>query len=163
MEGIAGKMKIKFRLNGRLINADIPGGMRLIDLLREDFNLTGTREGCGKGECGACTVLLDGKPVNSCLVLAAQLKGRAMVTIEGLSDGDTLNPVQRAFLEATAVQCGFCSPGLILAAKSLLDKYPDPSEEQIKRAISGNLCRCTGYSKVFKAIKMASETHRNSK
>ena len=148
-------MKIKFRLNGRLTNADVPGGMRLLDLFREEFNLTGTREGCGKGECGACTVLMDGKPVNSCLVLAAQLRVRAVVTIEGLSDGDTLNPVQRAFLEAAAVQCGFCSPGLILSAKSLLDKYPDPSEEQIKRAISGNLCRCTGYLPIIKAIAEA--------
>ncbi len=150
-------MKIKFILNGKKTVVDVPGGMRLIDLLREKLNLTGTREGCGKGECGACTVLLDGKPVNSCLILAAQVDGRDILTIEGLQKGDSLDPVQRAYIDTAAVQCGFCTSGFILATKSLLNENPDPLDEEIKRGIAGNLCRCTGYAKIFDAVKTAAE------
>jgi carbon-monoxide dehydrogenase small subunit len=156
-------MKIKFRLNGKRVEPDVPGGMRLLDLLREHYNLTGTREGCGKGECGACTVLMNGKPVNSCLVLAAQVQGRKIETIEGLADGEKLHPIQQAFLDSAAVQCGFCSPGLILSAKYLLEKNPHPSEDEIARALSGNLCRCTGYSKIFEAVKVASERNQSKR
>jgi carbon-monoxide dehydrogenase small subunit len=133
---------------------EVRPGETLLHVLRERLRLTGTKEGCGKGECGACTVLLDGKPVNSCLVLAFEVDGREVVTIEGLGRGE-LHPLQRAFVEHGAVQCGFCTPGLILAAKALLDEDPDPDEAAIRRGIAGNLCRCTGYVKVVDAIRAA--------
>ena len=146
-------MKINFRLNGQDISIDAPGSERLIDLLRERLNLVGTKEGCGKGECGACTILLDGEPVCSCLMLTSQAIGREITTIEGLADGDTLHPAQKAFTETGAVQCGFCSPGLIMSSAALLNKNPDPSRPEIKKALSGNLCRCTGYEKIFEAVE----------
>jgi len=127
----------------------------LLQLLREELHLTGTKEGCSEGECGACTVLLDGKTVDSCLIFALEAQGREVTTIEGLAQGDQLHPVQKAFAEYGAVQCGFCTPGMILAAKALLDSNPHPSELEIRQGISGNLCRCTGYVKIVEAIQAA--------
>lgn len=150
-------MKLSFKLNGEVVKIEAPGGFRLIDLLRESLNLVGTKEGCGKGECGACTVLLNGKAVCSCLVLASQVNGGEVITIEGLSSENKMHPVQKTFTETGAVQCGFCSPGLILSSVALLNENPKPSRAQIKRALSGNLCRCTGYEKIFKAVELASE------
>jgi carbon-monoxide dehydrogenase small subunit len=127
----------------------------LVEFLREDLNLTGTKQGCGEGDCGACTVLLDGDVVNSCLVLALQTEGREVLTIEGLAEGTALHPIQQSFIELGAIQCGYCSPGMILSAKALLDKNLKPSEEAIRTHISGNLCRCTGYQKIVEAIQDA--------
>jgi aerobic-type carbon monoxide dehydrogenase small subunit (CoxS/CutS family) len=132
----------------------------LLDVLRQDLNLKGTKRGCDQGHCGACTVILDGKAVNSCLVLAVKADGKKITTIEGLSSGGKLHPLQEAFVEEGAVQCGFCTPGMILSAKSLLDEKPNPSEEEIREALSGNLCRCTGYVKIVKAIRKASQSLR---
>lgn len=148
-------MKIKFILNGNNINIEATGAERLLDILRERFDLVGTKEGCGKGECGACTVLLDGKPVCSCLMLVSQVIGCEIITIEGLADNGKMHPVQKAFTETGAVQCGFCSPGLILSSVALLDEISKPSRNQIRRALSGNLCRCTGYEKIFEAVEKA--------
>jgi len=156
-------MKINFKLNGQDINIEAPGSERLIDLLRERLNLVGTKEGCGKGECGACTILLDGDPVCSCLMLASQAIGREIATIEGLSDGDKLHPVQKAFAETGAVQCGFCSPGLIMSSAALLNKNPNPSRPEIRKALSGNLCRCTGYEKIFEAVEYTAKQKSNKK
>ncbi len=147
-------------INGQQIETDIEPGLRLLDFLRVQLELTGTKEGCGEGECGACTVILDGKAVNSCLIMAAQVHGRSVTTIEGVETEDGLSPVQQAFLDNGAVQCGFCIPGMVLSATALLDENPDPSDEEIKTCISGNLCRCTGYDKMFVSIKKASETYR---
>jgi carbon-monoxide dehydrogenase small subunit len=124
-----------------------------VDLLRYQLGLTGTKKGCEMGDCGSCTVIMDGKAVNSCLVLALQADGRNIQTIEGLETGEDLHPIQKAFVEKGAVQCGFCSSGMILSAKNLLDQKPNPSEAEIRRALSGNLCRCTGYQKIIEAVK----------
>jgi len=129
----------------------------LLEVLREDIGLTGTKRGCDLGACGACTVLIDGKPHLSCLTLAVDVQGKEVLTIEGLSHNGDLHPLQKAFIEKGAIQCGFCTPGMILAAKAFLDEQPHPSEEEVKRAISGNLCRCTGYGKIVEAILTASE------
>jgi carbon-monoxide dehydrogenase small subunit len=129
----------------------------LLEVIREDLGLTGTKEGCGLGECGACTVLMDGRAVNSCLVLAAEADGKKITTIEGLADGDKLHPIQQAFVDHGGLQCGFCTPGMIMSAKALLDKNPTPTEEEIKQGIAGNLCRCTGYTKIIESIKAAAE------
>ena len=146
-------IEIKFTLNKKNVSAKIESNIRLIDLLRDQFNLTGTKEGCGVGECGACTVLINGRAVNSCLVIAAQADGSDIVTIEGISNGDVLNPLQKNFLSHGAVQCGFCTPGMVLSASALLDQKPNPNEEEIKDAIAGNLCRCTGYKQIIDAVK----------
>ena len=146
-------IEIKFTLNKKHVSAKIESNIRLIDLLRDKFNLTGTKEGCGVGECGACTVLINGRAVNSCLVIAAQADGSDIVTIEGISNGDVLNPLQKNFLSHGAVQCGFCTPGMVLSASALLDQKPNPNEEEIKDAIAGNLCRCTGYKQIIDAVK----------
>lgn len=151
---------LKTTINGNLIETDIHPSLRLLDFLRVNLGLTGTKEGCGEGECGACTVILEGKAVNSCLVMAAQIHGRKLVTIEGLETKDGMNPVQQAFLENGAVQCGYCIPGMVLSATAMLDENPEPSDEDIKECISGNLCRCTGYDKMFISIRKASETYR---
>ncbi len=129
----------------------------LLDLLREELKLTGTKRGCDSGDCGACTVILDGKAVNSCLVLAMEADGSRIETIEGLAEGEELHPIQRAFIEKGAIQCGFCTPGMVLRVKSLLDKNPEPSKDEIKKELSGNLCRCTGYQKIFEAVETAVE------
>lgn len=149
-------MKLSCTVNRKQISVEIDGGERLLDLLRGKLGLTGPKEGCGIGECGACTVLLDGVPVNSCLVPAAQASGREVLTIEGLRTEDgALHPVQQAFIDAGAVQCGFCTPAMILNAYALLQQNPSPSEEDIKKAISGTLCRCTGYRQIIEAIILA--------
>jgi len=149
-------IELTFILNQREVTVSVAPNRRLLDVLREELHLTGTKEGCGIGECGACTVLLNGRPVNSCLILAGQAQGSEITTIEGVEteDGD-LHPLQEAFLEEGAVQCGFCTPGMILSALSLLRKNPGPSEDEIKEAISGNLCRCTGYKQIVEAIQAA--------
>lgn len=149
--------ELKININGIDHEMEIDPDLRLLDLLRDHLRLTGTKEGCGEGECGACTVILEGKAVNSCLVLAVQAHGKKVLTIEGLAQGDTLDPVQQAFLDNGAVQCGYCIPGMVLSAKALLDETPEPSEKQIKESISGNLCRCTGYDKIVSSIKLASD------
>lgn len=143
---------ISCRVNGDAVQKEINSDLRLIDFLRENLRLTGVKEGCGEGECGACTVLLNGDPVNSCLVLAVQAEGAEIITIEGLAENGELNLLQKAFIDYGAVQCGFCTPGMILSAKALLDKNPHPSETEIRRAISGNLCRCTGYQAIVDAV-----------
>jgi len=145
-------MKLHFKLNGQDISIDVSGGERVIDLLREKLELVGTKEGCGKGECGACTILLNGEPVCSCLLLSAQIIDREIVTIEGVDGG----LVRDAFEKTGAVQCGFCSPGAVLSAAALLMKNNNPSRAEIKRALSGNLCRCTGYEKIIGAVELAS-------
>lgn len=144
---------IKFKLNNIPFEAAVPANRLLVDMIREDFSLTGTKMGCGMGECGACTVLLDGRPVNSCLILAVQADGRSIETIEGLSQDGKMNPLQEALVKKGGVQCGFCTPGIIMSATALLRDNPHPSEEEIKTAISGNLCRCTGYQKIIEAIR----------
>jgi aerobic carbon-monoxide dehydrogenase small subunit len=151
-------MIIKFKLNGKKTALEVSGSERLIDVLRERLDLVGTKEGCGKGECGACTVLLNNDPVCSCLVLSAQVQGKEVVTIEGIENNLKYKPVQDAFEETGAVQCGFCSPGMVLSAAALLIKKQNPSRAEIKRALSGNLCRCTGYEKIFDAVEMASDS-----
>jgi aerobic-type carbon monoxide dehydrogenase small subunit (CoxS/CutS family) len=155
-------MKLAFKLNGKNTALDVSGGERLIDLLRERLGLFGTKEGCGKGECGACTVLLNGAPVCSCLLLSSQIVGREITTIEGLARGDKLHPVQAAFADAGAVQCGFCTPGIVLSAVALLNDNPEPSREEIKKALAGNLCRCTGYKKIFEAVELAATNMKRS-
>lgn len=139
-------------VNGRQYEVEVEGHTTLLQLLRDKLGLRGTKEGCGQGECGSCTVLLDGKPVTSCLVLALRARGREVTTIEGLAQNGELHPIQEAFLTHGAVQCGFCTPGMIMAAKALLDENPHPSEQEIRQAIAGNLCRCTGYAKIVEAI-----------
>jgi len=152
-------LKIELNVNGKDYSIEIEEYLRLIDLLRDKLNLTGTKEGCGEGECGACTVIMDGRIVNSCLVMAFQAHKSKIITIEGVEDED----IKNAFIEEGAVQCGFCTPGMILAAKSLLDKNENPSEQDIREAISGNLCRCTGYNKIVSAIKKAAEIKRGGR
>ena len=139
-------------VNGEEVSALADTRDTLLDLLRDRLGLTGTKEGCGNGNCGTCTVLLDGAPVNACLVLALEAPGRQVTTIEGLSDGATLHPLQQALVQHGGTQCGFCTPGIVLSAKALLDDNPSPSEAQIRHAIAGNLCRCTGYEKIVDAI-----------
>lgn len=144
---------ITITVNGMRHAVDVRPNVRLIDLLREDLALTGTKEGCGIGVCGACTVLVDGRSVSACLTLAVMVAGREVLTIEGLAEADALHPLQRAFLERGGLQCGFCTPGQIMAAKALLDERPHPDDEEIRVAMLGNLCRCTGYYKIIESIK----------
>lgn len=150
-------MKIQFSLNGSTTQVEVPADRRVVDLLREDLGLTGTKEGCGAGECGACTILVDGESRLSCLMLAAQLQGRSITTIEGLARAEdgSLHPVQETFIERGAIQCGFCTPGMVLAAIDLLERNPNPDREEIRRGLSGNLCRCTGYVKIVDAVAAA--------
>jgi aerobic carbon-monoxide dehydrogenase small subunit len=149
-------LRSELSVNGERVVLEVEASERLVDALRNRLGLTGTKEACGNGECGACTVLLDGRAVNACLVLAVEASGRSVTTIEGLSDpGGELSRIQRAFVKAGGIQCGFCSPGMILAAKALLDENPAPTEEQIRRALVGNLCRCTGYTQIIGAVKLA--------
>lgn len=151
------KRTIRFVLNGKKISIAIEPHLTLLQLIREKIGLTGTKEGCSLGDCGACTVLLNGAAVNSCIYPAMEVDGKALTTIEGLADAEgNMHPLQRAFVEHGAIQCGFCTPGLVLSAKALLDENPCPAEEDIRKAIAGNLCRCTGYVQVVEAIKAAS-------
>lgn len=146
-------MKINFLLNGKKVELETEPCIRLLDLLRDTFNLTGTKEGCGIGECGACTVLFNGKAINSCLILAGQINNSEIITIEGITGNSLLHPLQQNFLKFGAVQCGFCTPGMVLSAYALLKQKQDPSEDEIKDAIAGNLCRCTGYKQIIEAVK----------
>jgi aerobic carbon-monoxide dehydrogenase small subunit len=150
-------MDIRFTLNGRALSIESAPDRRVVDLLREDLQLTGTKEGCGSGECGACTILVDGENRLACLMLVAQLEGKAVTTIEGMADGERLNPLQEAFVRHGAVQCGFCSPGMILSAATLLKGKPNPTREEIREGLSGNLCRCTGYQKIIDAVEAAAK------
>ena len=144
---------LSFRVNGGSYQAAAHPAERLVDVLRYQLGFTGVKEGCGTGQCGACTVLLDGRPVNSCLIFAGDAVGHEITTIEGLAEGGELHPLQQAFIQHGAVQCGFCTPGMLLAAKALLDENPGPTEEEIRRGLTGNLCRCTGYRKIIDAIQ----------
>mgnify|MGYP001342210012 FL=1 len=155
-------MKITFTLNDETITMDIKEDIRLLDFLRDELGLTGTKEGCGEGECGACTVIIDGKAVNSCLVLLPEIDGSKITTIEGLSKNGELDPIQKAFIDEGAVQCGFCTPGMIMSTKGLLDRKVNPSDEEIMEAIEGNLCRCTGYYKILQAIRTAADNIRKA-
>ena len=147
-------------INGRERNLAVEATELLVDTLRLRLGLTGTKKGCGTGGCGACTVIVDGEAVRSCILLTASMHGKSITTIEGLGDVSHLHPIQQAFIDAGAVQCGYCTPGMILTAKALLDRQPHPTPEQIREAISGNLCRCTGYVKIEAAIRMAAERSR---
>ncbi len=151
------KKKIKITLNGKSMGLDVPAHRLLLDLLRDEIGLTGTKEGCGTGDCGACTVFLNGKPVNSCLILSGELDGAELITIEGLKIGPELHPIQKAFIQDGGAQCGYCTPGMLMMAKSFLDENPKPTEEEIRFALSGNLCRCTGYAKIVQAVQDAAK------
>ena len=151
------KLKLNITVNGISHTLRIDPTLRLLDLLREELHLTGTKEGCGIGECGACTVILDGRAVNSCLILAGQCEGREITTIEGVTPEDDLSPLQQSFLDNGAVQCGFCTPGMILSATALLNHNSTPTEAEIREAISGNLCRCTGYTQIVEAIQAVAD------
>ena len=153
-------MKVRFYLNDRERVVETDSNRTLLEVLRTDLGLTGTKYGCGIGQCGTCTVLIDGKAKCACLTLIGQVNGRRVETVEGLSAGEALHPLQNSFVENHALQCGYCTPGMLMSAKGLLDRNPTPSEEEIKRAISGNLCRCTGYVQIVKAIQKASEKMR---
>ena len=149
------KRVLSFTLNGDPIEVVCKDNMTLLDLLRDKLGLTGTKKGCEQGECGACTVMLDGKPVNSCCTLAVECEGRDVVTVEGIAKNGQLHPIQKQFIEKWALQCGYCTPGMIMSAKALLDVNPHPTELEIREAIEGNLCRCTGYAKIVEAIQAA--------
>ncbi|HEY7344921.1 MAG TPA: (2Fe-2S)-binding protein [Gaiella sp.] len=150
-------MRISLTVNGEPREADLWGGESLLTVLRETLELPGSKNACEQGECGSCSVLLDGELVCSCLVLGAQAEGHEVVTVEGLALDDGLHPVQQAFVDAGAVQCGFCTPGLVVAVADLLERSPHPADDEIREALSGNLCRCTGYAKIFDAVRLAAE------
>jgi len=151
---------IRLTVNGKPEEATVPSGMTLLEFLRERLFLTGAKEGCGAGECGACTVLLDGSPVTACLVLAAEADGRSVETVEGEAKEGDLSSLQKAFIEEGAIQCGFCTPGMILSARALLTRNPDPTDEEIVEAIAGNLCRCTGYEAIVAAVRRAAREEK---
>ncbi len=154
------KHLIDLTVNAQKMTVEVESQRTLLELLRDQLSFTGVKEGCGDGECGACTVLMDGQPVRSCLILAVEAQNTEILTIEGLATGDGLHPLQQSFVKEGAVQCGFCTPGFILAAKALLDRYPHPSDQQIREAMGGHLCRCTGYETIFLAIKAAAGKRR---
>ena len=145
-------MALRFTLNGGPVSLEVPGSRRLLDVLREDLGLTGTKEGCGEGECGACSVLIDGRVIDSCLVAVGQVAGCEVVTVEGLAPAGELSPLQRAFIAHGAAQCGICTPGMLLAAHALLAEHPAPSYDAVRLGLAGNLCRCTGYTKIIDAV-----------
>ena len=149
------KAHISLRVNGEPVEVAFAPHKTLLEVLREDLGLTGTKHGCELGECGCCAVLLDGRPVLSCLVLGVAVEGHEVTTVEGMAEGPKLHPLQEAFAELGAAQCGYCTPGLLLTAKALLEETPEPSREQIKEALAGNICRCTGYIKIFEAVELA--------
>ena len=150
-------INLKINVNGKDHELEVEDSMRLLDILRDKLMLTGTKEGCAVGECGACTVVMNGDAVNSCLILATQANNSTIETVENLEEDDVLSKLQNAFVEEGAIQCGFCTPGMLMSAKALLDKNPHPTEEQIKEALEGNLCRCTGYVPILNAVKKAAE------
>jgi carbon-monoxide dehydrogenase small subunit len=152
------KVEITLRVNGEEYELEIEPHRTLVEVLREQLGYTGTKKSCNEGECGACTVIMDGKPVASCLVLALDAQGKEIVTIEGLAKGQELHPLQVAFVRHGGIQCGFCTPGMIMSAKALLDQNPKPTTQEVRRAISGNLCRCTGYQQIVDAVLAAAET-----
>jgi carbon-monoxide dehydrogenase small subunit len=154
---------VRMKVNGDWKEASVQPETTLLEALRETWGLTGAKRGCDEGDCGACTVLLDGKPVNSCLVLAIRVDGREITTIEGLGKEDRLHPLQSAFIHHGALQCGFCGPGMILSAKALLDSNPNPTEAEIRQALAGNICRCTGYSKIIEAVQSASRMMKGTR
>lgn len=153
-------LNVSFVLNGKTVDCEVEGDEVLVDTLRSRFKLTGTKKGCGTGDCGACTVLINNVAVRSCTMLTAMAAGKNVITIEGLGDADHLHPVQQAFVDVNAVQCGFCIPGMVLTAYAFLKENPDPTEQEIRAAISGNLCRCTGYQKIVEAVKLAAARMR---
>ncbi|HLX81022.1 MAG TPA: (2Fe-2S)-binding protein [Burkholderiales bacterium] len=157
MAAIPQRVHMELTVNGEFAPVSFSSYKTLLEVLREDLNLTGTKHGCELGECGACAVLVDGQPQLSCLVLGVECEGKRIETVEGLADGGTLHPLQAAFADCGAAQCGYCTPGILMTAKALLDRNPNPDREQIKEAISGNLCRCTGYLQIFEAIEEAVE------
>lgn len=155
------KEKVSLNINGNNYEVEVDGSKTLLSVLREDLNLTGTKEGCGAGDCGACTVVIDGKNVNACLIFAAEAEDKEIITIEGLAPKTgEVHPIQQAFIDHGAIQCGFCSPGMIMSTKAILDNNPDPTEEEIREGISGNLCRCTGYVKIVEAIQSLSDSEK---
>jgi len=155
--------QIKVTVNGILYELSVQPWETLLDVLREHLGLTGTKEGCGLGECGACTIIMDGKTVNSCLVLAVEADNRVITTIEGLANGDELHPIQEAFIKCGGLQCGFCTPGMIMSTKALLENNPSPDEGEIRKAIAGNFCRCTGYTKIIESVKVAAKNMQRVK
>lgn len=155
--------QIKVTVNGILYELSVQPWETLLDVIREHLGLTGTKEGCGLGECGACTIIMDGKTVNSCLVLAVEADNRVITTIEGLANGDELHPIQEAFIKCGGLQCGFCTPGMIMSTKALLEQNLSPDEEEIRKAIAGNFCRCTGYTKIIESVKVAAKNMQRVK
>jgi carbon-monoxide dehydrogenase small subunit len=149
--------QIRLTVNGKDYELQVKPWATLLDVIREDLGFTGTKEGCGEGECGACTVIMDGKAVNSCIMLATEANGKKITTIEGLADGGKLHPIQEAFLEMGGMQCGFCTPGMILSTKILLDANQNPTDEEIRKGLEGNFCRCTGYTKIFESVNAAAQ------
>jgi aerobic carbon-monoxide dehydrogenase small subunit len=147
--------EITLNVNNTEYTLQVKPSATLLDVIREDLGLIGTKEGCGEGECGACTVIMDGKAVNACLILAVEANGKALTTIEGLADGEVLHPIQQAFVDIGGLQCGFCTPGMILSTKVLLDKNDNPTDEEIRKGLEGNFCRCTGYTKIIESVRTA--------
>ncbi len=154
---------VKLRINNKFYELDLKGNETLLEILRDHLGFTGTKTACDDAECGACSVLIDGVQMLSCLILACDMEGKEITTIEGLSEGEKLHPIQEAFLEKGAVQCGFCIPGMVLSSKSLLNKNPNPSRQEIKEALDGNICRCAGYQKIFEAVELAVEKIKKNK
>jgi carbon-monoxide dehydrogenase small subunit len=152
--------EIHFNVNSKEYTLWVKPSATLLDMVREDLGLTGAKEGCGLGECGACTLLVDGQTVNACLMLAVEADGKQITTIEGLANGEALHPIQQAFVEIGGLQCGFCTPGMVLSAKALLDKNMNPSDQEIRKGLEGNFCRCTGYTKIIESVKVAAEKMR---
>ena len=152
------QVEIVLKVNGINYKVAVEPQRTLVEVLRETLGLTGTKKSCSEGECGACTVLMNGKPATSCLILALDAQGKEITTIEGLSEGEKLHPIQEAFLKHAAIQCGFCTPGMVMSAKAFLDEHPKPTATEVRKAISGNLCRCTGYQQIVDAILAASQT-----
>jgi len=148
-------MSIRFRVNGLPVTVDVPDAKPLLDTLREDLGLTGAKECCGKGECGSCTVIMDGEPLASCLVFTAQAEGAEILTVEGIGTPEAMDPIQAAFVSEGGVQCGYCIPGFIVSAKALLERNPHPTVDEVKRGLAGNICRCTGYQKIIQAVEKA--------
>lgn len=151
---------IHLKVNGEDYDLTIRPWATLLEVIREDLGLTGAKEGCGEGECGACTVIMDGKAVNACIMLAAEADGKEIITIEGLADGERMHPIQEAFVEIGGLQCGFCTPGMILSTKVLLDANPSPTDAEIRKGLEGNFCRCTGYTKIIESVKVAAQKLR---